>query len=73
MLALLEPEERAVFEVWIRQRARAVDAAEAARQLGLTVPTYEAAKKRLRRRCKAALEQLDLTPADLFDPPSEAK
>ncbi len=69
VLALLEPEERAVFEAWLGQRTRQCTAKQAARSLSLSVAAYEAAKKRLRRRVRAAIEQLELTPADLFDPP----
>ncbi|MEZ4234824.1 MAG: hypothetical protein R3F59_01385 [Myxococcota bacterium] len=68
-LALLEPDERAVFGAWMRQRAREVDGAQAARALGLSLPAYESANKRLRRRAKAILDELGLVAADLYDPP----
>lgn len=69
VLGLLEPEERATFRTWLRQRSREIDARQAAKDLSMTVPAYEAAKKRLRRRLARALETLDLAPTDLFDPP----
>ncbi len=68
-LALLEPSERAVFEAWMQQRSGALRGPEAAAQLSMSHRAYEASKKRLRRRCRAVLEELDLTPGDLFDPP----
>ncbi len=67
LLALLEPEERAVFAAWMRQRA-GEPGPEAARSLGLTHAGYEAAKKRLRRRVHALLDELGVAPGDLFDP-----
>ena len=66
-LASLTQDERQLFELWLRQRAGELDAHAAARSLGLDVPAYEAAKKRLRRRCRAVLEALELDPQDLFD------
>ena len=67
-LALLEPDERALFGAWMQQRAGAIRGPEAAAQLGLTYPAYESAKKRLRRRCQRILGELGLAAADLFDP-----
>ena len=62
------PAYSTVFATWLRQRAREIDARGAAAVLGLEVPAYEAAKKRLRRRLTTLLDDLGLTPADLFDP-----
>ncbi|MFT4622278.1 MAG: DNA-directed RNA polymerase specialized sigma24 family protein [Myxococcota bacterium] len=67
-LACLEPEERALFRAWMRQRSGAVLGSEAARSVGLQPSAYEAAKKRLRRRCRAVLDELGLAATDLFDP-----
>ncbi|MBX2800086.1 MAG: hypothetical protein KTR31_20580 [Myxococcales bacterium] len=67
-LALLAEDERAVFRAWTQQRARVVDARGAARGLGLQVAAYEAAKKRLRRRCAAILDELGVDATDLFGP-----
>lgn len=68
-LALLEPGERELFGVWMQQRAGQLRGPQAAAQLSLSHRAYEAAKKRLRRRCRAVLDELELDPADLFDPP----
>jgi DNA-directed RNA polymerase specialized sigma24 family protein len=69
LLALLEPTDRAVFAAWLRQRAGEVTGPEAATALEMSNASYEAAKKRLRRRCRAILAELALTPDDLFAPP----
>jgi DNA-directed RNA polymerase specialized sigma24 family protein len=66
-LAHLGPEERAVFGAWLRQRRGEVDVHGAAASVGLDAAAYEAAKKRLRRRCRALLDELGLEPADLLD------
>ncbi len=68
LLALLDPGERRLFAVWLQQRDGVYRGSEAADQLGMTHRQYEAGKKRLRRRCAAILEELSLTPAELFDP-----
>lgn len=68
LLSLLEPEERAVFGAWIKQRAGTQQATAAASSLGMTVQAFEAAKKRLRRRCQAILGELGIEACDLFDP-----
>lgn len=68
LLALLEPAERQVFGAWLRQRRGEADGAGAAASVGMTPPAYEAAKKRLRRRCRALLDELGVGPDDLFDP-----
>lgn len=65
-LAQLEPEERQLFRAWLLQRRGDVRAPEAAASLGLSVAAYEAAKKRLRRRCHRILADLELDPSDLF-------
>ena len=67
-LALLEPEERAVFGAWLQQRAGKRDGPACAAGLGMTLAAYEAAKKRLRRRCQAILAELGLDRSELFDP-----
>lgn len=67
LLAGLRPEERAVFRAWLRQRGGELDGPGAAETLGLSYSAYEAAKKRLRRRCRAILAELGLDAADLFD------
>lgn len=67
-LALLEPEERAMFGAWLRQRNGGLTGPACAASLGMTPAAYEAAKKRLRRRCQAILEELGLEISDLFDP-----
>lgn len=65
-LAQLEPDERKLFQAWLLQRRGDLPAPDAAASLQLSVPAYEAAKKRLRRRCHRILEDLQLDPADLF-------
>lgn len=65
-LAQLTPEERQVFQAWLRQRRGDFTATGAAATLDLDVPAYEAAKKRLRRRCHLVLDDLGLEAADLF-------
>ena len=65
-LAQLNPEERTLFQAWLQQRRGDFTAGGAAHAVGLTVPAYEAAKKRLRRRCQAILQDLELEAADLF-------
>lgn len=66
VLALLSEDERRVFAAWMRQRG-GLQGEQAAAELGLSHPAYEAAKKRVRRRVQAVLAELELTPADLFD------
>ena len=66
LLASLTPDERALFAAWLEQRAGRCAAPAAAARVGLDVPAYEAAKKRLRRRCEALLGELGLDPGDLF-------
>lgn len=68
-LAQLEPAERDLFQAWLRQRRGDVQAPAAAASLGLDVAAYEAAKKRLRRRCHRILADLAIDPADLFGGP----
>lgn len=68
LLALLEPAERQVFAAWLRQRRGELDGPDAAASLGMEPSDYEAAKKRLRRRCRTLLDELGLDPDDLFDP-----
>lgn len=66
-LAALTPEERGLFRLWLRQRSGELDGPGAAREAGLSYRSYEAAKKRLRRRCRALLDELGLDAGDLFD------
>lgn len=65
LLACLTPEERALFRAWIAQRGGLVGS-EAAASVGLDNRAYEAAKKRLRRRIRGAMDELGLAPEDLF-------
>ena len=57
VLDALEPDERAIFGAWALQKSLPgrFTAAQAAQRTGLTVPEYEAAKKRLQRRIRALL------------------
>lgn len=68
VLAHLDPSERALFVAWIRQRTEGHRAPRAAASVGLDPAAYEAAKKRLRRRVRAILEDLGLEPHDLYAP-----
>jgi DNA-directed RNA polymerase specialized sigma24 family protein len=72
-LLRLTAEERGVFEVWVRQRQGHIDGQQAARELDLNYPEYEAAKKRLRRRCRTVLSELGVTSADLYSQPEEVR
>jgi len=54
----------------MRQKSGALRGPAAAESVHLTPAAYEAAKKRLRRRCQTVLNELNLTQADLYDPPS---
>lgn len=65
-LAALTPDERRLFRIWMRQRAGELRGPAAAQELGQSVRAFEAAKKRLRRRCRAVLSELGLGPQDLF-------
>lgn len=65
-LAQLDPDERRLFQTWLLQRRGDLPGPKAAASLDLTVSAYEAAKKRLRRRCHRILQDLELDPADLF-------
>jgi DNA-directed RNA polymerase specialized sigma24 family protein len=67
-LSQLDPQERAVFQAWLRQRGQGWTGAEAAASLALSTAAYENAKKRLRRRCRVVLAELDLVPSQLFGP-----
>ncbi|MCB9682047.1 MAG: hypothetical protein H6733_11335 [Alphaproteobacteria bacterium] len=67
VLALLDPETRTVFEVWVQQAQGTLTGAEAAARLGLTVAGFEAAKKRVRRRVHTALDTLGYASTDLYD------
>lgn len=67
-LSLLTPDERSLFRAWLLQRRRDLDGEAAAASVGLSPAAYEAAKKRLRRRCHALLDDLGFAPDDLFDP-----
>lgn len=69
LLERLTPDERAVFGTWALQRhlpQGTLAAADAAAQLSMTVPEYNNAKRRLRRRVVAILGELGLTPRDLY-------
>lgn len=67
-LAALEDDERRVFFAWIRQRRGEWDVQGAAAALDLTPAAYEAAKKRLRRRCARLLDELGVSVDDLISP-----
>ena len=69
LLERLTPEERRVFAAWALQRhlpQGELTAARAAATLGLSVPAYNNAKKRLARRVRVVLDELGLTPRDLW-------
>jgi len=66
-LSSLAADERLLFEVWQRQRAGAWDSREAAEHLNLDQLAYEAAKKRLRRRCREILAFHGWDVDDLLD------
>lgn len=74
LLEALDADERAVFHTWALQRhlpRGAFPASAAAERLGLEVPAYEAAKKRLRRRISALLDAWGLSPRDLIPLPDD--
>lgn len=71
-LARLEPDHRQLFLCWVQQSRGDCDASQAARSLGLSVAAYEAAKKRLRRRCRSLLEEMGFRPSDLLSPEGSA-
>lgn len=69
LLERLSEDERRVFAAWALQRhlpQGELTAARAGATLGLTVAQYNNAKKRLARRVRAVLEELGLTPSDLW-------
>ncbi|MEO0603550.1 MAG: sigma factor [Myxococcota bacterium] len=68
MLSQLTPEERGVFGAWLRQRRGEWTVTEADASVGLDAKRFENAKKRLRRRCRTALAELEIETADLFGP-----
>lgn len=68
LLARLDDDEWALFTTWISQHHRELDARAAAASLGIEVREYENRKKRLRRRCRALVEELGLSVDDLFTP-----
>lgn len=64
LYAALGDEMQQVFAAWVRQKEGERAVALAA-ELDLSVAEFEAAKKRLRRRLKQLLQELDMSPADL--------
>ena len=69
LLERLTPDERKVFAAWALQRhlpQGELTAARAAATLGVSVPAYNNAKKRLARRVRTVLDELGLTPRDLW-------
>lgn len=71
-LRRLTPAERSLFQAWLSQQHRELDGPAAAASLRLTYSEYEAAKKRLRRRCRVLLAQMSIQIDDLFDPQNGA-
>ena len=65
-LAQLDEDERGLFAMWIRQNQGEVKGPEGAVALGMSYSEYEAAKKRLRRRSQAILDELEIEISDLF-------
>ena len=69
LLERLSEGERKVFAAWALQRhlpQGELKASRAAATLGMTVPEFNNAKKRLGRRVRAVLDELGLTPRDLW-------
>ena len=69
LLAHLSPDERRLFATWALQKhlpRGVLDARKAAARLGLDVPAYNAAKKRLARRILALASELGLSSHDLL-------
>jgi DNA-directed RNA polymerase specialized sigma24 family protein len=69
LLDALDAEERRVFGVWALQKhlpQGSFPAPRAARTLGMTVPEYENAKRRLRSKVRHVLDELGWTPHDLY-------
>ena len=69
LLERLSPQERKVFAAWALQRhlpQGELTASRAAATLGVSVPEYNNAKKRLARRVRVVLDELGLTPRDLW-------
>jgi DNA-directed RNA polymerase specialized sigma24 family protein len=65
-LVQLDEGEKALFAMWIRQNQGDVKGPEGAEALSMTYAEYEAAKKRLRRRSMAILEELEIDATDLW-------
>ncbi len=72
-LLRLNVDERGVFEAWVRQRQGQLDGPGAADELHMTYAEYEAAKKRLRRRCQTVLGELGVSSGDLYSQPKEVR
>jgi len=69
VLERLTPAERKVFAAWALQRhlpQGELTASRAAATLGLSVTEFNNAKKRLGRRVRVVLDELGLTPRDLW-------
>jgi len=69
LLEALSPSERKAFATWALQRhlpRGRLNAAGASRSLGLTVREWENAKRRLKTRIAALLDEWGMTPRDLF-------
>lgn len=69
VVAKLSDDDQAVLRMWVAQwdDDDNMTAREAALLLELSVPAYEAAKKRVKRNLTKALDDLGLTNDDIFD------
>lgn len=69
LLEALTPDERRLFAMWALQRhlpQGQLVAADAARQLGLSVADYDNAKRRLRAKVLQVMASLGLDPRDFY-------
>ncbi len=71
-LGRLTAGEFALFQAWASQQRRELEGPAAAASLQMTYAEYEAAKKRLRRRCRNLLTEMNIRIGDLFDPENGA-
>jgi len=67
LLSSLDDAEQLLFYTWVAQQRGELTGSTAAESLNITYRDYEARKKRLRRRCRGILEDMDVTTDDLWD------
>ncbi|MCP4871177.1 MAG: hypothetical protein GY898_20910 [Proteobacteria bacterium] len=67
LLSALDDAEQLLFYTWMAQQRGELTGWTAADSLNITYREYEARKKRLRRRCRALLEDMGVATSDLWD------